>query len=183
MILTIDGSNSISGGAVAYLSNLLKYAEPEKYGIKKIILYSHKRLLQHIENRTWLEKIHESELDKGLIARLKWLWFKFPKLVKDSDLVFFAGANYTKILVPFISLCHNILPFVNYREIFGFSKLTFINEYRKFSQKKCFEKSKGVIFLSNYAKDIVINKLKSPPKFIKVIPHGIHERFFNEPKK
>lgn len=183
MILTIDGSNSISGGAVAYLSNLLKYAEPEKYGIKKIILYGHKRLLQDIENKTWLEKIHEPELDKGLISRLKWLWFKFPKLVKDSDLVFFAGANYTKISVPFISICHNILPFVNYKQIFGLSKLTFINEYRKFSQKKCFEKSKGVIFLSNYAKDIVINKLKNPPKFIKVIPHGIHERFFNEPKK
>ena len=42
MILTIDGSNSISGGAISYLSNLLRYAEPEKYGIEKIILYGHK---------------------------------------------------------------------------------------------------------------------------------------------
>ncbi|MEO0296762.1 MAG: glycosyltransferase family 1 protein [candidate division WOR-3 bacterium] len=183
MILTIDGSNSISGGAVAYLSNLLKYAEPGKYGIKKIILYSHKRLLQHIENRTWLEKIHEPELDKGLISRLKWLWFKFPKLTKDSDLIFFAGANYTVLKVPYVAICHNILPFVDFRKMFKFSFERFKNEYRKFSQIRCFENSRGVIFLSNYAKDIMINKLKQKPQFIKVIPHGLEERFFCEPRK
>jgi len=183
MILTIDGSNSISGGAVAYLSNLLKYAEPKKYGIKKVRLYGYKKLLKNIEDKVWLEKIYESDLDNGIPNRLKWLWFKFPKLVKDSSLVFLAGANYIILDVPYISLCHNILPFVNFRKIYRFSYFTSINEFRRFSQARCFENSKGVIFLSNYAKNIVMKKLKKTPKYIEIIPHGIQERFFNPPKK
>lgn len=182
MILTIDGSNSISGGAIAYLSNLLKYAEPEKYGIHKVILYGHKRLLENIESKPLLEKIYEPELDNGLVSRLGWLWFKFPKLVKNSNLVFFAGANWTKLDVPYVSICHNILPFINFRKLYNFSFLTLRNEYRRISQSKCFENSIGVIFLANYAKKIVMNKLKNKPKFIEVIPHGISERFFSEPK-
>ena len=182
MNLSIDGSNSISGGAIAYLSNLLKYAEPEKYGIRKVKLYGYKKLLENIEDRPWLEKIYEPELDKGIPHRLKWLWFKFPKLVKDSDLVFLPGANYVKIEIPYVSLCHNILPFVDFRKIYKFSRLTLINECRKFSQSRCFENAKGVIFLSNYAKNIVIKKLKKVPEYIEVIPHGIPERFFNPPK-
>lgn len=183
MILTIDGSNSISGGAISYLSNLLKYAEPQKYGIKKIILYGHKKLLEHIEDRSWLKKIYEPELDYGLLSRLKWLWFKFPKLVKNSDLVFFAAANYVKIEIPFVSLCHNILPFVDFKRIYKLSKLTIVNEYRKIFQSKSFENSKGVIFLSKYAERNVVAKLKRKPRFIKIIPHGIPDRFFNTPRK
>jgi len=183
MIIAIDGSNSISGGAVVYLINLLKYAEPEKCGIKKVLLYGYKKLLENIEDRQWLEKIYEPELDNGISSRLKWLWVKFPKLVRKSNLVFFAAANYTKIDPPFVSLCHNILPFANLGEIYRFSHLSLINKYRRVLQTRCFGNSKGVIFLSNYAKNIVLKKLKKTPKHIEVIPHGMPERFFNYPKR
>jgi len=182
MILLIDGSNSISGGAIVYLSNLLRYLAPQKYEIEKIILYGYGKLLSYIEDKPWIKKIYESALDKGVLSRLRWLWFEFPKLVQNSDLVFFPAANYTKLSIPYISACRNILPFINFKELYGLSYLTLVNEYRRISQSKCFENSKGVIFLSEYAKNTVLKRLKASPRFIQIIPHGVSKRFSTPPK-
>jgi len=182
LILTIDGSNSRSGGAVTYLSNLLNYAEPEKCGIKKIVLFGHSNLLKFIKEKEWLQMVFEPQLDRPLPFRLRWLWIVFPKLIENSDLVFLPGANYVDLKIPYVSISQNLLPFSDARKMFGFSKRRFRYEYLRLSQSKCFEKSRGMIFPNNYTKKVVLEKLKKAPNLIKIIPHGIPKRFFFKPK-
>ena len=50
MRIGIEASNIRAGGGVNHLKNLLLFAEPEQYGIKKIIVCGRRNLLDMLYN-------------------------------------------------------------------------------------------------------------------------------------
>lgn len=80
-----------------------------------------------------------------------------------------------------VSFNQNLLPFVN-NEV---NRYRFKKDYFKFKILKLFQiytfnKSIGVIYLTNFSKLIVAKKLRKKNKSYKIIPHGIDKFFFKK---
>ena len=78
----------------------------------------------------------------------------------------------------------NLLPF-EWKELFryGVSLTTLKFILLRLTNKSAFKRSNGIIFLSRYSKDIVLKSLPSNNYSTVIIPHGIEEKFFLEPRK
>jgi glycosyltransferase involved in cell wall biosynthesis len=76
-----------------------------------------------------------------------------------------------------------MLPF-EWKELirFGFSMKALKLILLRFSQLRSFKKSTGLIFLTKYAKSRINPLIQSNNIITEIIPHGINERFFFEPK-
>ena len=48
MRIGIDASNIRAGGGISHLKNILLFAEPERYGLKKIIVWGGKNPLEKL---------------------------------------------------------------------------------------------------------------------------------------
>ena len=83
MKLGIDGSNIRSGGGVTHLIELLDAANPRRYGFNEVIVWSGTGTLSKIKEREWLNKSHDSLLDRPLPYRIYWQRFKLNRLAKD----------------------------------------------------------------------------------------------------
>ena len=70
MILGVYASNIRDGGGVTHLKNLLRFAEPERFGIKKIIVWGGKDLLGQLPRKTWLDLREIIALNRSLLSRL-----------------------------------------------------------------------------------------------------------------
>ncbi len=186
MILGIDASNIRGGGGVTHLVELLKAADPERYQFHKVIVWGGKSTLDKIEERPWLEKIYEPLLNRSLLHRLFWGKFFLPKriLVNKVDILFVPGANYSGSFRPFVSMSQNLLPF-DWGEIkrYGISKSSFRLILLFFTQTLSFKKAQGVIFLTDFAREVVFNKINLNKKNTEVVFHGINQKFFQNPKE
>ncbi|WP_408612017.1 glycosyltransferase family 4 protein [Leptospira ainazelensis] len=174
------------GGGVTHLKELLENASPEKYGVTKVVLWSVERTLSQIENRPWLTKKSCSELTGNRILRWYWQKFKLSKLARENkcDLLFIPGGSFSGNFRPFVTMSQNLLPF-EWSELrrYGFSMFTFRLILLYLFQGMTFRRSQGIIFLTEYAKNIIFKKLSIRNKEFVIIPHGISKRFFHAPKK
>ncbi|WP_061249397.1 glycosyltransferase family 4 protein [Leptospira alstonii] len=184
MILGIDASNIYSGGGVAHLAELLRVANPPFFGFNQVLVWGGEKILDKLENRTWLKKIHEPFLDKSLLWRIYWQKFIFKRKVKDCDLLFIPGGYYLGSFKPFVTINQNLLPF-EWKEMkrYGLSWQLIRNIILYFLQSSTFCKAEGVIFLTEYAKDSVQKVIKRHLSKTIIIPHGIHSRFSKEIRK
>ncbi|MDI7187377.1 glycosyltransferase family 1 protein [Leptospira santarosai] len=186
MILGIDASNIRGGGGITHLAEFLNAAQPERYGFKKVYIWGGTTTLNHIKNKPWLEKVYESLLDKSFLYRFFWNRFMLSKRLKETklDILFVPGGSYLGSFRPFVTMSQNLLPFEwNEMKRYGFSKnfLRFIILY--FTQSYTFRKANGVIFLTKFARDIVLKRVKIPLERTEIVNHGINEKFFRKPKK
>jgi len=172
MIIGIDASNIGSGGGVNHLQNIitsfLKLQE-----IDKIIL---------IQNFKFDLKINNDKLKiiRNWYSRNTFLSFLFQIFFHDSifrknqcKIIFIPGGIYLGSFSPIVSLSQNILPFIpeesnrNKNTLFRI-KLKLIRVFQIIT----FEKSNGVIFLHENAKNIIQKQIKTLNESV-VIPHGI----------
>ena len=76
----------------------------------------------------------------------------------------------------------NLLPFETKEFLrYGFSLSTFKFLLLRIIQAKSIASSSGTIFLSNFAKNRVLKKIKNINAKTAIIPHGINKRFFLSP--
>ncbi len=75
-------------------------------------------------------------------------------------------------------MSRNMLPF-DYRELFryGFSLSTFRLILLRWTQSSSFRNADGIIFLTNYARDSILNIIGEIQGSVSVIPHGLSNRF------
>ncbi len=105
-------------------------------------------------------------------------------MFKRKDIIVFSPfGNYFGKLRPFVSMSRNMLMFEKkQREKFGFSmdrlKLFILKQLQSIS----FRTSDGLIFISEYAKKIIVDDLNLKKKNIKIINHGISNKFNQKPK-
>ncbi|SVD47001.1 uncharacterized protein METZ01_LOCUS399855, partial [marine metagenome] len=114
VIIGIDASNISVGGGITHLQNLLRFSKPERYGIRKVIVWGGKNSLEKFPQETWLDLREISVLSRSLVHRLYWQNITLTSLArKNCDLLFVPGGLYLGIFRPYATMCQNLLPFAN----------------------------------------------------------------------
>ena len=186
MILGVEASNIRCGGGVTHIVELFRVASPLSYGFSQVIIWSGQATLRKIEDRPWLIKSHQPLLDKRLPFRIFWQCFKLSKLVRMAgcDVLFVPGGSYASDFRPMVTMSQNLLPF-EWRELkrFGWSWMTFKLLLLRIMQMRTFQRADGLIFLTQYAKKVVMGFIKKSNDRTVIIPHGVDERFFFSPRE
>jgi glycosyltransferase involved in cell wall biosynthesis len=183
VIVGIDGSNLRTGGGTTHIRNLLSVAEPGRFGIEQVVLWTSEATLGLLPERDWLEAVHEPWLDRSLPWRLAWQWFRLPRLVeRRCDVLFSPGGNARPGAVPIVTMSRNMLPF-ELGELFRYriSWMTLRLLLLRFGQSRTFRRADGLIFLTDYAREAVQRVARAGGRTA-VIPHGVEERFRGEPR-
>lgn len=185
LVIGIDATNLRRGGGVTHLVELLAAANPEKYGIDKVLVWSGQKTLAALEDREWLEKINPSDLDKGLLRRTIWQRFKLASVARAAgcNVLFAPGGSYSANFHPVVTMSQNLLPFV-WRELrrYGWSFLTLKLLLLRWVQSQTFLRADGVIFLTEYARQGVLRVTGPLTAETPIIPHGLNSRFQMAPK-
>ena len=182
----IDATNLRLGGGVTHLVELLGAANPADQGISRIVVWGGSQTLARIENRPWLTKINPSALNQGLVSRILWQVWSLSQEAKHEkcDVLFIPGGSYIGRFAPVVSMSQNLLPF-DWHEIcrMGPSISTFKMLLLRWVQTWSFQHSSGVIFLTRFARDLVL-KITGPLTCrTQIVPHGIDWRFNSPPKE
>lgn len=185
MILGIDASNIRVGGGVTHLAELLRVAEPTAYSFSKVIVWGGQQTLSRIEDRPWLLKSHQALLDKSLSYRTFWQRFKLDGLVRQvgCDLLFVPGGSHAGDFRPMVTMSQNLLPF-EWQELRRWGWSLFVLKWMllRWTQSHTFRRAAGLIFLTQYARDIVMRTISTTAGETTIIPHGIDERFTYPPR-
>jgi glycosyltransferase involved in cell wall biosynthesis len=192
MRLAIDASN-IRAGGVTHLIELLRVADPEKYGFTQVVVFGSTSTLSQIEEAPWLikcsepilESTNEIKFDFSLLKRMFWQRFMLKSLLlqHQCDLLFVPGSSYLGRFRPFVTLSQNLLPFElseawRYRLSPMFLRFLLL----RLKQGRTFQVANGLIFLSNYARDVIFQQLPLLSSDVATIPHGVNPDFFAVPK-
>ncbi len=184
MILGIDATNIRSGGGLTHLKEILNEIDINNIDFEKIIVWSNNKTLEELPNKYWLVKNTHPWLNKSNILSFLYQILLLSKSARkhNCNLLFVPGGAFLGSFRPIVSMSRNMLPFEKIeRDRFerkGRLKLALL----KHMQSYTFEKSKGVIFLTSYAKKYITNSIRLRRKTV-IIPHGINLRFLKEPQK
>ncbi len=183
--LGIDATNIRGGGGLTHIREFLNYASPEICKFKSVIIWGNSSTLNALEDRAWLIKRNPPALNKGLLKRVLWQKFSLSRLARHENccVLFVPGGSYAGNFHPVVTMSQNLLPFeLNELRRYGWTLFAVKLLLLRFTQLLSFKKADGVIFLTEYARKIVSNVT---PKFngkTSIIPHGINQRFFKEPR-
>ena len=181
----IDASNIRIGGGVTHLLELLSAIDPEEMQVSHIYIWASEKTLSALPQASWIKKINPPMLNKGLLYRIWWQVRYLSAAVRDAqcDILFVPGGSYVGSFHPTVTMSQNLLPF-EWEMIrkMGFSiralKFIVLRKIQAFS----FQRSDGVIFLTQYAKNAVLKVTGSLLGKTTIIAHGLNTRFAYRPK-
>lgn len=183
--LGIDASNLSRGGGVTHIIELLKATDSIDQPFKRVFIYGSSALLSCIPDYSWLVKSNHEWLNSGLLKRTGFLLFHFRKLLikHKVDVLFAPGGLYLGSFRPYVTMCRNMLVFEEEEAIrYGFSKTYIRLRFLRILQSKTFNGAEKVIFLSEYAKNYVLNLKHIKVDKTAIIHHGVSSRFVNAPR-
>ncbi len=184
-ILGIDASNIRHGGGITHLSQLIQHSEKETIFFDKVVIWSNQKTLDQIEDKDWLIKKTHPFLSKNLIFRTYWQAFLLKKSlnIEACSILFVLGGSTYTSFKPVVNFHQNLLPFET-REIlrFGISLKVLKFFSLRIIQSLSFLRSDGIIFLSQFSKNIVQKSLGVFHNS-RIIYHGVENRFFETPRK
>ncbi len=185
MILGINAFNLRAGGGVTHLVELLGAAELPAHGFDRVIVWAGAATLAKIDDRVWLQKVYVPILDRGIFFRVFWQRLMLKRLAAQAgcDVLFVPGGSDASGFGPIVTMSRNMLPF-EWAEMrrYGWSLYTLKFLLLRWSQSRLFRKAEGVIFLTEYARDAVLNAIGSIHGMSSIIPHGISPRFYRSPR-
>lgn len=180
MRLGIDASNIRSGGGVTHLVELLRAADPLSHGFSQVVVWSGRATLDRIENRPWLVKSYQPLLNRDLPYRTFWQRFRLSglALASDCDVLFVPGSLYMGSFRPMVTMSRNLLPF-EWQELrrYGWSWMALRILILRLIQSGTFRRADGLIFLTQYARNVVLRTIKYTSGKTATIPHGIDKSF------
>lgn len=183
MILGIDASNIRTGGGITHLKELLSHSNPKKFGFSKIIIWASFKTLEQMPDQDWLVKSNQSLLNKSLPYRMLWKLFKRDNLIKKHCNILFVADSSSSSFHPFVTICHNQLPFDDFAiKTYPFSLIKIKLYMMRYAQLKAFRKSSGTIFLSHSSLNGLTRFIPQIADKSQVIYHGINQKIFNEKK-
>lgn len=184
MRLGIDASNLRGGGGVTHLIELLRAADPLAHGFSQVIVWSGQATLSRIKDRPWLVKSHQQLLDKSLLHRAFWQIFRLSMLARETkcNVLFVPGGSFAGDFQPTVTMCRNLLPF-EWRELrrYGWSGITLKLMLLRWTQSRSFRNANGLIFLTKYAQNVVMQVIRPNSGETTIVSHGINDRFFRSP--
>jgi len=177
----IDASRNRSGGAKAHLLGILTQCNPERYGIDEIHVWAYKSLLDQLPDYSWLVKHNPPALELSLFSQLWWQAFSLAREARsvNCDILFATDASTLSFFSPLIVLSQDMLsyePGAMRFFGFGFDRLRLVTIL--LIQNLAFKRSKGVIFLTRYAGNVIQKSCGTLPR-VAYIPHGVGEEFKN----
>lgn len=185
MIIAIDACNIRQGGGLTHLAQLLKESNPHLHGFTRIVVWSNSKTLSFLPDYHWIEKKSHFYLEKNFIYSFFFQFRLFSKELKKSscDIVLVPGGTFLSRFRPFVTISQNLLPFeineaFRYRSLLKRTKFIFL----RFTQSYTFKRSNGLIFLTDYAKAVILSKV-NVKNYNVIIPHGINYEFTQVPKK
>ena len=185
MIVCIDASNIVWGGGLNHLDKLLRAADPRVHGFERVIIWGGSETLAGVADRDWLQKATHPWLDRTLLFRILWQRFKLKRLAEDarSDILFVPGGSDASGFRPNVVMSQNLLPF-DWRELrrYGWSWPAVKQATLRVTQTRTFRRADGVIFLTRYARDRVLEVTGRLRGRTAVVPHGIESRFSMAPR-
>lgn len=184
--LGIDATNLRSGGGVTHLVEMLGALHLSvDSSFNRVIIWAGKNTLNAIEDRSWLTKYSPIALNQGLLKRIIWQRFYLSKAVRNENctILLVPGGSYAGSFHPVVTMSQNLLPFeVAELRRYGWTLFSFKLLCLRIIQTKSFRKSDGVIFLTKYARDTVLNATGELLGKTCVVPHGLNSRFNMQPK-
>lgn len=185
MVLGIDATNIRNGGGFTHLKEIITHLNKEKCGFSKVVIWSSEKTLNEMPDYEWLLKISNKWLNHSFVISFFYqsLLMSFDIKRQKCEILFVPGGTFLGNFKNIISMSQNMLPFEK-NEYLRFPKWSSRLKFRllRVTQSYTFKKSKGVIFLTNYAKNVIVDSIKIDPKKSIVIPHGIKTAFINQPK-
>lgn len=180
LVIGIDAANIRLGGGVTHLTQILSHLDQESMGVDRVIIWGGKNLLDRISPRHWLEKKYSPLLEGGILKRTFWQVFHLSREARKNkcSVIFVPGGSYFGSFKPVVTMSQNLIPF----EIAELSQYRFSSVYFKFlllrfTQSVGFLRSDGVIFLTSYAKRVVLSSMGNFKNQAQVIPHGVDVEF------
>ena len=185
MILGVDGSNIRDGGGVTHLVELLGAAEPDRAGFSRVVVWTGGAVRRRIEERPWLQKHEEPLLEKGLLHRTYWQRFRLSKLARRArcDVLLVPGGAFAGDFRPTVTMSQTLLPFdTEEKKRFGWSLMRVKLEAMRVVQARAFRRSAGLVFLTEYARNVVMSVVKRTAGRAAIVPHGVDEKFICAPR-
>lgn len=181
----IDATNLRAGGGVTHLMELLRAVQPAKHHVDRIVVWGGKPTLKALESQPWLSKCNPSALDKGFLQRTIWQRYRLSQAARDEgcDLLFVPGGSYAGNFHPVVTMSQNLLPFEMHElRRYGWTFFTLKLLLLRLVQSRSFQKTDGVIFLTEYARDVVLRVTRRLCGQTCIVPHGLNPRFNKAPK-
>ena len=182
MTIGIDASNIRTGGGKNHLINFINYSLQNDPRIS-FVLVSNSEILSPFKNNKRVILYTNFFLNSfNILSFVSQLLFSY-KYFKDNNcsVVFVPGGIFISRFKPFFTMSQNMIPFDNET----INKFNFINRIKflfiERLQSRTFLNSSGVIFLNEYAKQIVLNKIKFNINY-KIIKHGVENQSKNNYK-
>ena len=185
MDLVIDASNLRQGGGITHLSNVLAEGEPSRSGIGTVEVWANPAIAPRLQPRPWLQVRHHPAFDRGTIARTVWQqhWLSRYLHGKKETLLWAPGGSYVGSFRPFVTMSRSLLPFEpearrHYRDSVKGLRLALLRR----SQARTLHRCQGAIFLTNFARQRVLEQIGALSCPTTTIAHGIGPQFFCEPR-
>jgi glycosyltransferase involved in cell wall biosynthesis len=185
MILGIDLFNIRGGGCLTHITEILRVINPSVHGFERVVIWGNYTTLAKIHNRSWLDKIHVPLLDKALPYRLFWHRFMSKKLAQQAgcSLIFVPGGSDANGFHPIVTMSQNMLPFEwreigRHRSFLSILRLLLI----RWTQIISFHNANGVIFLTKYARESIMQITGVLKCESVIIPHGVNRGFCFKPR-
>ena len=178
--IAIDATSIVNTGGLTHLYEILNhYEEKANPPINIIIIIGSNKVLNSLPKKNIFKNKTSFLLNSNKFFRLIYQIFLMDFfLKKNADILFSLSGDFIGRFNPVVGMSQNMLLYEEnfWEEIKSFKEKAklFINFKR---QQKCFKKSSGIIFISNYAKKYVSDILSLTEKKTSVIHHGISERF------
>jgi glycosyltransferase involved in cell wall biosynthesis len=178
LVVGIDASRNRSGGARAHIQGILNHFDAEQ-GVKAVHLWAYRVLLDEIADRPWLVKHHHRLLERSLPFQLVWqaAFLRRAVLRVGCDILFATDASTLCLFRPLVVLSQDLLsyePGVMQSYPHGYTHLRL--QAIKMIQNIAFRRSRGVLFLTQYAADL-IQQSCGRLSHTAIAPHGIDEGF------
>jgi glycosyltransferase involved in cell wall biosynthesis len=182
MQLIIDASNIKAGGGLTHLRELLSTEGPVKAGFREVFLWAPDATLEKIPAADWLVKCPHPWLNGHYVQLWRWKKQVLPQFVREKQaLLFIPGTGSSPL--PYVTMCRNLLP-LDIREMnrYFFSSAWLRLRLLRRLHLAAYRKAAGVIFLNEYCRKVVPQKIQRAMKQTAIIAHGLNPRFFRVPE-
>lgn len=185
--LGIDATNIRQGGGITHLSQLLQAGDPVPAGINRVTVLTNQATAAALPERPWLSKVSTPWMDASLPRRMLGQQFQLPLAIKAAgcDVLFSPGGTLPAWLpVPAVTMSQNMLPFepVEAARFGNWSLMRLKMRLLRHSQGRSFRRADALIFLTGYAHAAVTHALGGLSCPTALIPHGIEQRFLQQPR-
>jgi glycosyltransferase involved in cell wall biosynthesis len=189
MIIGIDATHVVGGGALSHLKLVLDNYRDVNTKISKIYIWAPIKTLNLLVKNKNIIKHHNAIFEFNFIFKAIWQFFFLKKNLKkfNCDLLFVPTGIFYTNFKPVITMSQNLMPFYNNIVNEHFPHLLFFKmKIQKCLFIKSFNNATKVIFLSDFAKKYIIKFINQLSHNLKIINHSIDPgliNFFQTKKK